>query len=127
METGDLAIKHTNQAFFLVEDVLAEQPRADRLEVSPSAPLYGYKVRLAQGEPGAREKELLAEHGLTLEDWRMGEGLSTEGARRPLRVPITDVAVCETEGLVLRFTLPPGAYATNVIGEVTKTEQGLEG
>ncbi|MBC7235661.1 MAG: tRNA pseudouridine(13) synthase TruD, partial [Chloroflexi bacterium] len=116
LEQGDLAVKHENGAFFLVEDPVAEQPRADRLEISPSGPLYSSKVRLAQGRPGERERRILEEEGLTLDDWRL-PGVPLEGARRPFRVPLGEVAISYAEGLVLRFTLPPGAYASNVLDE----------
>lgn len=119
--TGDLAMKHENGACFLVEDGAMEQPRADRFEISPTGPLFGYKVRLAEGEPGRLEREVLAQEGLTLEDFRVGGGLSPRGARRPLRVPLEGVEMAsDEEGLVLRFALPPGSYATVLLGEVMK-------
>jgi len=117
---GDMAMKHENQACFLVEDAALEQPRADRLEISPTAPLFGYKVRLAQGEPGAIEREVLAGEGLDLEDFRIGGGLAPKGARRPLRVPLEQVEAGWDDGLLLRFALPAGAYATVLLGEVMK-------
>ena len=43
----------------LVVDADAEQPRAARLEISPSGPMFGYKMPLAQGEPGRLEREVL--------------------------------------------------------------------
>jgi tRNA pseudouridine13 synthase len=118
---GDLAIKHNNGAFFLVTDAAAEQPRANHLEISASAPLFGYKVRLAEGEVGEAERAMLAAQGLALEGWRVGAGTSMEGQRRPLRVPLSNVdASLDPEGLVLAFDLPPGSYATDLIGEITK-------
>ncbi len=53
------------------------------------------------------------------------DGARLDGARRPLRVPLTDptVNVGEDERgdyLELAFALPPGAYATSVVREVTK-------
>jgi len=125
LEQGDLAVKHANGAFFLVQDAASEQPRADALEISPSAPLYSHRVRLAQGEPGRRERELLLAEGLTLEEFRL-QGVELSGDRRPLRVPLADVSVAaEQDGLWLRFALPAGAYATNVLAEVTKAEAGV--
>jgi len=48
--------------------------------------------------------------------------LRMEGERRPLRVPLEDVA-CRAGGdtLKLEFTLPRGSYATSVLREITKT------
>jgi len=120
LQPGDLAVKHVNGAYFAVEDAAAEQPRAERLEISPSAPLYGFKVRLAEGQPGERERRLLAEEGIALEDWRGVGGGDLHGERRPLRAPLSEVEAAYDQGLLLRFTLPSGAYATNVLAEVTK-------
>lgn len=119
---GDLAVKHVNGAFFAVAEAAIEQPRADVIEISPSGPLYGPKVRLAAGEPGELERAVLAAHDLTLEDWRL-RGVRLRGDRRPLRVPIADLDVGYDDGIVLRFSLPSGAYATSVLGEVMKTNE----
>ncbi len=120
---GDLAIKHENGAFFLVEDAAAEQPRADALEISPSAPLYGFKVRLAHGVPGDHEHELMRREGLDEDIWRVGHGVRMPGERRPLRVPLMEEPrVFWDEGIMVQFALPPGAYATNIVREITKEE-----
>lgn len=121
LELGDLAIKHANGAYFCVDDLAAEQPRADALEISPSGPLYGHKTRLAQSKPGERERALLDRLGLTLDAFRLGSGVSMRGSRRPLRVPLSDVSLERDDGLVLRFSLPAGAYATNLLAEVIKS------
>ena len=63
---------------------------------------------------------MLATHGLSLEDWGLGGGLRVRGGPRPLHAPISDVAAACDDGLLLRFTPPPGAYATNVIREIMK-------
>ncbi len=118
---GDLAWKHDNGACFLVTDPAVEQPRADRFEISPSGPLFGHKLTLAQGEAGALEGDLLAAAGLSLDDLRLGGGLTLEGERRPLRVPLQQAEVCaEGDNLILGFCLPRGAYATCVLAEVIK-------
>jgi tRNA pseudouridine13 synthase len=115
---GDLAWIHGKGAVFLVEDPEVEQERADRLEISPSGPLYGFKLTVAQGQPGEMEQQVLDEEGVRLEDWRE---VKVKGARRPLRVPLREVRTWYDQGLVLSFTLPPGAYATVVLDEVMKT------
>jgi tRNA(Glu) U13 pseudouridine synthase TruD len=63
------------------------------------------------------EQQVLDEESLTLEDFR-GERL--RGARRALRIPLSDVEVGYDEGVVLSFALPPGCYATVVLDEVIK-------
>jgi tRNA pseudouridine13 synthase len=119
---GDLAIKHANGAFFLVENAAIEQLRADALEISASAPLFSHRVRLAQGDPGEHERALLVEEGLTLDSFRV-PGLDLRGDRRPLRVSVSAVNVEDDGegGLWLRFALPSGAYATSLLAEMTKT------
>jgi tRNA pseudouridine13 synthase len=121
LQNGDLAYKHDNGVCFLVENAATEQPRADRLEISPTAPLYGRKVRLASGRPGENERSLLIEEGLTLENLHpLASAL--DGTRRPLRVPLGEVDLSQDQdSLVIKFTLPPGAYATNLLRELMKT------
>jgi tRNA pseudouridine13 synthase len=120
---GDMAWKHDNGACFFVEDPASEQPRADRLEISPSGPLFGYKTTLARGQAGLLEESLLDREKLRLEDFRLEGGLGMEGERRPLRVPLGGVDVTADGGdLVLAFSLPKGSYATSVLREVMKTE-----
>ncbi len=118
---GDLAFIHAKGASFLVEDVEAEQPRADRFEISPSGPLYGYKLLVAEGTQGELERRILAQAGLSLESFRLKGGPKAPGARRPLRFPLLEPELWYDEGLVLAFELPKGCYATNVLAEITKT------
>ena len=125
LEAGDLAYLHRNGAVFKVEDPAREQPRADRFEISPSGPLFGYKALLAGGQPGEIEARVLAESGLKLEDFRNPLALKARGERRALRVPLGEpsvVGVGEGAGrtLVLRFSLSAGAFATAVLREVMK-------
>lgn len=118
---GDLAYKHDNGACFVVTDPAAEQPRADRLEISPSGPLYGLKVTLAQGQAGILEESLLDKEKLDLDSFRVGGGLDLEGARRPLRIPLSEIRVRQEDSdLLLSFSLPKGSYATSVLREVMK-------
>jgi len=118
---GDLAYKHSNGACFLVTNPEAEQPRADSFEISPTAPLFGYKSKLAEGQAGLLEQSLLDKEKLTLESFRLSGGLAMEGERRPLRVPIEGAGcVQEKESLLVSFSLPKGSFATTVLSEVMK-------
>lgn len=120
---GDLAYKHDNGACFLVTDPAEEQPRADRLEISPTAPLLGYKVKLAESQAGILEQALLAKEGVQLEDFRLGSGISMPGERRPLRIPISAIATSQQgDQLTLSFALPKGSFATTVLREVMKPD-----
>jgi tRNA pseudouridine13 synthase len=121
LEAGDVAFIHASGAAFLVQDPSAEQPRAERFEISPSGPLFGPKTLLAQGRPGEREQAVLRESGLSLEEFRV-PGVKLRGARRPYRIPLTEVEVGWDQGLLLGFRLPPGGYATEVLREVMKVE-----
>jgi tRNA pseudouridine13 synthase len=124
---GDAAAtaQHTPRggAVFRVEDPEAEAPRAARFEISPSGPIVAHKVTLASGRPGEIEQAVLAEKGIAPEDFLRVKALRLRGDRRPLRIPLADVAV-EPAGddILVRFTLPSGAYATVVLGEITKSE-----
>jgi tRNA pseudouridine13 synthase len=121
--SGDLAYKHVNGASFIVEDPAVEQPRADQFEISPSGPLYGYKVRLAEDQAGLLEHALLDKEQLQLKDFRLGGGLSMEGARRPLRVPLLNPLVTAvTDGIQVSFQLPKGSFATTVLHEIMKVD-----
>ncbi|MBN1936589.1 MAG: tRNA pseudouridine(13) synthase TruD [Anaerolineae bacterium] len=119
---GDLAWIHGKGAVFLVQEPQQEQLRADRLEISPSGPLYGFKVTLAHGEPGAMEQQILDQENLSLEDWRR---VKLDGVRRPLRFPLYDPQIAFDDGLVLTFSLPAGCYATVVLDEVMKSESAV--
>lgn len=118
---GDLAWKHSNGACFMVNDPAIEQPRADAFEISPTAPLFGCKVQLAGGQSGILEQGLLDKCQLKPSSFKLGEGLTMPGERRPLRVPLQDVEVKALQGdLQLSFCLPRGSYATSVLREVIK-------
>ena len=119
---GDLACKHINGACFLVTDPAAEQPRADTFEISPTAPLFGYKTKLAESQAGQLEQELLDREDLTLESFRLSAGLAMSGERRPLRVPVhAPESTLDGANLLVSFSLPKGSFATTVLAEVMKT------
>ena len=123
LEVGDLAYLHDRGAVFTVVDPQTEQPRADALEISPSGPMFGRKVTLASGEPGERERAVLEEERLDLEEMSL-PGIRLHGERRPFRIPL-DAATARPDGedaIVISFALPKGSYATTVLREVMKVE-----
>lgn len=117
---GDLAMKHPGKSVFRVEDQAAEQPRVESFEISPTGPIFGYKMIQATGCQGELEQEVLEAEGLVLEDFRVGGGIRAKGTRRALRFQIGDPELWYDEGVLLRFWLPRGCYATTVLAEVMK-------
>jgi tRNA pseudouridine13 synthase len=132
---GDAAFKHDNGAVFDVDEEaisrgdLAE--RLARLEVSPSGPMWGVAMKRSAGVVDGLELEALAASGVSLEQLSVPSkrsGLRAEGARRPLRVPLTDHDVdagVDEHGPYIRcvFDLPRGAFATSVLREIMKPER----
>jgi tRNA pseudouridine13 synthase len=121
LENGDVAYIHGRGAAFIVKDAAVEQPRADRFEISPSGPLFGPKTLMAEGEPGQRERAILAAKNLTIEDFKL-PGLKLEGARRPYRISLKEAKIWWDDGLLISFELQPGAYATTVMAEIMKNQ-----
>lgn len=110
---GDLGWVHASGALYEVGGDPLESARAQRLEVSPTGPLLGYDQRLASGAPGRIERAVLHAAGAEPEAFRAAHA-RMRGSRRPLRVPVKEASleVEETRTVVLRFVLPPGAFAT---------------
>jgi tRNA pseudouridine13 synthase len=122
---GDYACKTDTGGVFLVEDASAEQPRAERFEISPTGPVPGYRTTLARGEPGEIEREALAAAGVELDSFRRLGALKAKGTRRALRFAMTDVRLApgsdeRGQYLELGFVAPPGSYATIVLREIMK-------
>jgi len=122
---GEVAWIHRNGACFHVEDVGAEQPRCDAFEISPTGPLFGRKMKAPSGEAAELEMAVLRDAGLEPLEVASPEHARLDGARRPLRVPLTDTSFDVGEDrhgrfVEVRFALPPGSYATVVLRELTK-------
>jgi tRNA pseudouridine13 synthase len=123
---GDMAYKHVNGACFRVEDSQAEQSRCDAFEISPTGPLYGYRMTEATGPAGEIEKSVLEPNRLQREDFRRMSYYRVKGTRRPLRFQPKHIDIRTGDDdhgpyLQLDFTLDPGCYATTLIREITKT------
>jgi tRNA pseudouridine13 synthase len=119
LECGDVAIRHDSGGSFVVEDLVADAARAKAFEISPTGPIFGTRTLEPAGAVAAREKRVLAEHGIDLEKLRVPRGIRLRGARRALRMRPEDATLSAVEGGIrLRFTLPSGSYATVLVEEL---------
>jgi len=122
LQTGDLAYIHGKGACFAVLDPKGEQARCDTLEISPSGPMFGKKVSLADGDMGRLERTVLATEGLRRESFVSHvKGLALDGGRRPLRVPVEDAEVrwlADEDALMVSFRLPTGVFATTLLEQI---------
>lgn len=124
---GDLACKTDTGGVFTVEDVAAEQTRADEFEISPTGMIPGYRSCLAEGEPGQIERDVLAAHDIELEQFKRIGPLKVKGTRRALRFRLDDCGVSpgqddHGEYLELKFAAKSGCYATVVLREIMKND-----
>ncbi len=119
---GDLLRREDSGGVFLSENPAAEQCRLDAFELSPTGPLPGPKGIRPEGTVRELEDRVAQELGLdevALE--RLGR--LGPGSRRPLRWRLDDATLHtdqdEREATIsLRFMLPAGAYATEVLREL---------
>jgi tRNA pseudouridine13 synthase len=119
LRSGDILEKVASGGQFPSTDMAADQVRVDAGEVVPTAPLPGGRVRTPEPGSAARalEERALAELGIGPDELAQ-VGRSLPGTRRPVVVKVTlgEPPVSEdTNGLRLRFSLPPGSYATVVL------------
>lgn len=129
---GDVAYKHDSGACFAVDPEAAGDPesaaRAERLEISPTGPMWGHKMMRAEGAVDAAELHALESTGVTIADLAKFHDMSKgelSGERRLMRVPVIDPEIeggADEHGTYIRlaFELPPGSYATSVVREISK-------
>ncbi len=121
---GDVIFHHETGKTRRVGAPEAVELALDQFQVSPAGPLIGRKLLEARGEAGKLERSVLDSLGVGgLEVLDGLERLKLHGSRRPYRVQIKEVCLrLENEGLRLVFTLSPGAYASEVLRELTKND-----
>jgi tRNA pseudouridine13 synthase len=123
---GDILQKRGSGGMFECEDPAADQARLDAGELVITGPMFGSKMRApTHGTPAHElEQELLASVGLSCAKLEK-LGRSAPGTRRRLLVwpEQLELARAPAEaglgaGLALRFSLPPGSYATVLLREL---------
>jgi len=115
---GDILRVEESGGLFISRDPEKDDPRVGSWELSPTGPMFGARMRAAEGATLARERAVLVASGLDdakLERFRAWG----EGTRRVLRVRPSELSVvAEGDDLVVAFALPKGAYATVVMREL---------
>ena len=134
-EAGDIAFVLKNRSTFSItpQELSAKatdlEARIDSFELSPSGPMWGTSMPLAEGFVAQRELDALARAGVTPKDMELCEqrdGLPMIGGdRRPLTIPVIDPEVeggLDEHGAYIRcaFELPRGSFATTVMDEIMK-------
>jgi len=122
---GDVLKKLASGGVFVCQDPAADGPRVASFEISPAGPIFGHRMREAEGPAREREERLLAASGVTAADLRRGGGGEAEGTRRPGRLPVAVDLEPLPDGYWARFELPSGSYATVLVGELTKAGGAL--
>ncbi|BBM81710.1 tRNA pseudouridine(13) synthase TruD [Candidatus Uabimicrobium amorphum] len=121
--TGDLAMLHPSRSVFLVEDGEKEQTRCLRNEISPTGPMYGYKMICPLERQRAVEDQILREENLDVQLFR---NYKIKGERRSYRFFIVDAQVNETLNAInVKFFLRKGCYATVVLREIMKVNSNI--
>ena len=125
---GDVLQKTDSGGLFLADpaELPALEQRLREGAIVVTGPMFGHKMMAPpEGSPsGKREAALLEEEQLTTASFASA-GKLAEGTRRPLLVPVSDAGAepgPEPDAVLLAFALPPGAYATVVLGEVMKPQ-----
>jgi tRNA pseudouridine13 synthase len=115
---GDVAVVCASGGPFVVDDECEVRARVAAREVVLGGPLYGSKMREAQGPALAHEQELLARFGLSYEMLRPFAKL-VRGARRACVVwpGELEASVTGEAEVRVRFSLPSGSYATELLAE----------
>jgi tRNA pseudouridine13 synthase len=89
-----------------------------------AGPLVGYGTRPLGGRPGEILRPILEEEKIPARGFEVPATpeLASEGAWRPLVLPLPPIALAETGASVtFTFALPKGAYATVLLREFLKT------
>lgn len=142
---GDVAKKHDSGGLFDVPLEGAElddaRARAVGGGITATGPMYGAKMRWPQGEPLAIERAVLDASAIddALLEARKALG---EGTRRALRLEVKEMSatpeivgdhgtkaagsVGSPPGIVVRFVLPKGGYATTVLGRAFRLRDAAQ-
>jgi tRNA pseudouridine13 synthase len=128
LEQGEIAMVHASGGCFVVEDLAREAPRAAAFEISATGPIFGTRMLEPRGAAAERERAAIERLGVIRGNLQLPRGIRVRGARRPLRVRPEEAGAAPVDGgLELRFSLPPGSYATVLLEELLTPETPCTG
>ena len=114
---GDIAMLEGSHSLFVAAHESDLHSRAAQLDIHPTGPLWGVGENRIQGVPAQLERQALQ----PLQDWCHAlQSYKTRMDRRALRCVAHDLELesIDASTLVLRFSLPPGSYATALLREI---------
>ena len=119
LQVGDVMQVTASGGPFVVEDLERELPRYIAHETVLAGPIFGPKMKDAQGPARVEEDLLLQRAGLTRDSFLRYPQL-TSGTRRPALIWPEDLSLEAVDNTALRvqFTLPAGCYATVLLREL---------
>lgn len=118
---GEALNLNGSRSFFVADDIDdVIQRRLAEHDIHPTGPLWGKGELATRGQVLALEQEVIANCPPI---WIQGcEEAGMDQERRPLRLCPKDLVWhWQDNSLQLNFSLPAGAYATTVVGEVVQT------
>lgn len=117
---GQVAQVCDSGTLFWIEDVAREEGRLTKHEIAPTGPIFGAKMRRPLFDLWRAEQQACTVLGIRAEQILSLERYAS-GARRPYVVFPKDFSLTFVpEGFLLKFVLPPGAYATRLLEEFTR-------
>ena len=121
---GDIMRKESSGGLFVNRDNDTALVRMQGWEISPTGPMFGVRMQVPEADAAEREASILHASGVNMEALaqhaKWGEGTRRSARVRPSRWQVD----CAADALCLHFELPSGAYATTVLREIVKPEQG---
>lgn len=121
---GEVAIRARSEGLYRLEQPgTLEEDQCRDLQLHPTGPLVGSGGLQPRGEAAALEGAQLEPHTALI------EGLARfglRGDRRALRIAVPDLLLTWLDDTALRleFTLPPGSYATVLLAQLGRFDQG---
>lgn len=117
---GEIVRLEGTGSSFRIDDADKEQPRLDAGDLHIQGPMFGPKMRPAVGAALELELQVLGDLELDADGLEL-LGRFAPGTRRDLLVYPTEVSLAAPtpDTLEVRFTLPSGSYATEVVRQLT--------